>query len=387
MDAESGKTMAYAHENQPFQEEEQAIRRYGMPIALSHGGTTMYSSECRSNQVWVGTKEGIVVIERDAYGDGWHVSERMLTDKHISAIHYEENSGCFFVGAFHGSIQVSSDNGRSWEKRDGGLTQTNVYSIASTCSKGRTRIYAGTEPAHLFASDDLGKTWSELPALRSVASVPQWRFPVPPHVAHAKHLSFDPSDPNTVYVCIEVGGLLTSTDAGLSWQQLEGVYEDAHRLVIHPTNGKRMYVNTGRGLYVTSDGGHTFEPWISRPSDIANYPDGLVLHPRNPNLMFLSGSQYGPGMWPRTHYAGARISRSTDGGRTWEILGNGLPHRLQASIEALCLEAGADSTSIFAATTAGDVYCSDDAGDRWARIVSGLAPISKGGHYQQLQAA
>lgn len=358
-----------------------------MAIGLSHGGTTIYSSESPSKEVWIGTREGIVAIERNPDGDSWHIARRMLTGKHISAIHQEKNSGLFFVGAFQGSIHVSEDNGGHWETRGSGLTHTNVYSIASVRSKGRTRVYAGTEPAHLFASDDLGKTWSELPALRSVPSVPRWKFPVPPHIAHAKHINFDPADPDTIYVCVEVGGLLKSTDAGLSWQQLDGIYEDAHRLVIHPTDGNRLYVNTGRGLYVTSDGGRTFEQWISRPSEIANYPDGLVLHPENPSLMFLSGSQYGPGMWPRTHYAGARISRSQDGGRTWEILRNGLPHRLQASIEALCLEATPGGTSIFAATTAGEVYASDDGGDHWARIMSGLAPISKGGHYEQLQAA
>jgi len=358
-----------------------------MAIGLSHGGTTIYSSESPSKEVWVGTKEGIVAIERVGNGAGWQVARRMLTDKHISAIHYEEKSGSFFVGAFQGSIHMSADHGQSWEARGHGLTQTDVYSIASVQSNGRTRLYAGTEPAHLFASDDLGATWSELPGLRSVPSSPTWNFPVPPHIAHAKHLNFDPADPDTVYVCVEVGGLLKSTDAGRSWHQLGGIYEDAHRLVIHPTDGNRMYVNTGRGLYVTVDGGDTFEHRIARPSEIANYPDGLVLDPRDPDVMFISGAQYGPGTWRKTHYAGARIARSRDGGRTWEILRDGLPDRLQASVEALCLETSNHKTSVFAATTAGDVYCSDDAGDHWSRIVTGLAPISKGGHYENLQAA
>ena len=101
---------------------------------------------------------------------------------------------------------------------------------------------------------------------------------MPPHIAHAKHLNFDPSDPNTVYVCVEVGGLLKSTDGGLSWNELDGVYEDAHRLVIHPTDGKRMYVNTGKGLYMTSDGGETFEqPFSLSPSPSPSLPLPLTL--------------------------------------------------------------------------------------------------------------
>ena len=41
-----------------------------MAIGLSHGGTTIYSSESPSKEVWVGTKEGVVAIERDDNGDG-----------------------------------------------------------------------------------------------------------------------------------------------------------------------------------------------------------------------------------------------------------------------------------------------------------------------------
>ena len=69
------------------------------------------------------------------------------------------------------------------------------------------------------------------------------------------------------------------------------------------------------------------------------------------------------------------------------MLQNGLPERMQASIEALCLEDWGESVSLFAATTAGDVYASDDSGEHWGRIISGLAPISKGGHYEALAVA
>jgi hypothetical protein len=40
-----------------------------MPIALSHGGSTVYSSPSLSKQVLVGTKEDIAIIERERSGD------------------------------------------------------------------------------------------------------------------------------------------------------------------------------------------------------------------------------------------------------------------------------------------------------------------------------
>ena len=281
-----------------------------MSIALSHGGTTIYSSPSRSDELWVGTRKGIAVLERGSGGSGWRVARHMLEDKHISAIHQEPESGMFFVGAFHAGLHVSGDHGATWEARENGLTELDVYSINSSRSNGRTRLYAGTEPAHLFCSDDLGEHWTELPGLRSVPSVPNWKFPVPPHIAHAKHINFDPHDPDTVYVSVEVGGLLRSRDRGESFEELLGIYEDAHRLVIHPRDSDRLYAVTGRGLYVSADGGMNFEERLVRPCENGDYPDGCVLNPLNPDMMFLSAAQYNPGQWQRTRTSPARASRA-----------------------------------------------------------------------------
>ena len=358
-----------------------------MAIGLSHGGSTIYSSPSPSQEVLVGTREGVVTIERPASGSEWRVNHRALTDKHISAIIKEPESGLTFAGAFSGSVHVSADNGKTWELRGNGLTETNVYSLASRRVNGRARLFAGTEPAHLFASDDLGLNWSEVSSLRSVPSVPKWSFPAPPHIGHVKHINFDPDNSNTMYASVEVGGLLKSTDAGEHWEEFPSLYEDVHRLMIHPSNPKFLYAVTGRGLYVSPDAGTRWEQWTRREDEIGGYPDGFVFRPSDPKLIFMTAAHDAPGTWRTTHFAGARISRSTDGGRSWEILRNGLPDRLQASIEAFCLEEAGDSSSVFAATTSGEIFCSENLGEHWNKIISGLAPISKAGHYRNLAAA
>jgi hypothetical protein len=40
--------------------------------------------------------------------------------------------------------------------------------------------------------------------------------------------------------------------------------------------------------------------------------------------------------------------------------------------------------AVFAGNTDGEIYASEDRGDNWARIVEGLPPISKFGHYMLL---
>jgi photosystem II stability/assembly factor-like uncharacterized protein len=351
-----------------------------MAITLSHGGPTIYRSPAPSDQVLVGTIQGVVCLERAPDGAGWHVASRALTDQHIHALLIEPESGTIFAGASHGSIFASDDGGHIWERRDHGLTEHNVYSLACARLAGGARLYAGTEPAHLFSSDDLGHHWTELPALRS-GDTSHWGFPAPPHIAHTKHINFHPQDPRTLFVGIEVGGLLKSTDAGCTFQVVPGMDDDVHRIVINPLDANQIYIATGVGLYVTADGGKTWEQWTDLQHEIGGYPDLLVLHPRQPQLLFVASAQKGPGSWFREHYAGSRISRSTDGGRTWEAVRHGFPDRLRTAFEAMCLEDWGESFSLFAATATGEVWCSDDGGEHWAEVISDLAPISKGNHY------
>jgi photosystem II stability/assembly factor-like uncharacterized protein len=120
---------------------------------------------------------------------------------------------------------------------------------------------------------------------------------------------------------------------------------------------------------------------------MGGYPDFWVYCPSDPDLMFVSSAHTPPGTWRQSHFAGARIARSRDGGHSWELLRDGLPDRLQASVEAMCLEDTPAGCALFAATTAGEVWHSPDAGDHWSVIVSGLAPVSKAGHYRALTVA
>ena len=85
-----------------------------MAIGLSHGGSTIYSSPSPSAEVLVGTRErDVVTIERPSLRIGMaSKTPRALTDKHISAIIKEPESGLTFAGAFSGSVHASTDDGK-----------------------------------------------------------------------------------------------------------------------------------------------------------------------------------------------------------------------------------------------------------------------------------
>ncbi|MPZ14327.1 MAG: hypothetical protein GEU73_07865 [Chloroflexi bacterium] len=364
-----------------------------MPIGLSHGGANMYTSTEASREVLVGTKDGVAILERRAEG-GWALAHHALAGLHISSIIVEPISGMIFAGAFFDRMYASEDGGRTWERRDTGLTVDDVYSLASVQNGDGSRLLAGTQPAHLFCSDDLGHHWRELPAMRDVPTVDAWSFPAPPHVAHTKFITVDPADSSTIYACIEQGALLKSSDQGQTWREINTVgflsdhdravehFYDVHKAVIDPRDRQRIYVTGGAGLYVTPDGGGRWERWMSPDWAPDVYPDGLVLNPRRPDVLFVAAAEHNPATWRESRYAGGKIFRSADGGRSWQRLRNGLPDRTRHEIGALCLEDWGDSFSVFAATTGGEVYASDDGGDHWSLIASGLAAVSKKGHDQ-----
>ena len=177
-----------------------------MAIGLTHGGSNHYVSTKASTELLVGTKDGIVLMARDALGAPWRIEHRALPGQYISSVIVEQESGTVFAGAFFGTVWASTDSGRNWEERSNGLTKDDIYSLGSVKGKdGKVRVYCGTQPAHLFCSEDLGRNWAELPNLRNVPTVDKWSFQAPPHIAHTKFIVFDPTNPDTIFACIEQG--------------------------------------------------------------------------------------------------------------------------------------------------------------------------------------
>jgi photosystem II stability/assembly factor-like uncharacterized protein len=372
-----------------------------MAIGLSHGGTNVYSSHRHSRHLWVGTQDGLIFFERAEDGE-WREAARKLRGEHISSVVFETTTDTMFAGAFFGSVYASTDRGKSWERRARGIPFQDVYSLAAHAVDGKVRIYAGTQPAHLFVSEDLGEHWSELASLRDVPSTAQWSFPAPPHIAHTKFITFDPQDPHTIFACVEQGALLQSTNLGKSWRELNtvGLYKDAtrpvehfydvHRALIDPRDPRRIYVTGGAGLYVTDTGGGSWERWTSPDWAADVYPDGFVWNPKNPDTMFVAIAEHNPATWRKAGphaYAGGKIYRSADGGRNWQKLSGGLPDSLKHEFGALCLEECDGSCTIFAGTTGGELFCSEDNGAAWTQIASCLPPISKKGHERLLAAS
>jgi photosystem II stability/assembly factor-like uncharacterized protein len=355
-----------------------------MTVSVSPNGKNFYESASPTNEVLVATLNGIVSLTRSGPGAEWRESRRMLEGKHAGSIAIDSRSGAIFAGAHKGGLWASFDGGSSWERRDSGMETDDVYGLNCVLAGDELRVYAGTEPAHLYVSTDLGKSWTELRALLDVPSVGKWTFPAPPHVGHVKNIVFDPRNADVIYAGVEVGGAFKSTDGGKTWRELSGYYEDVHRMMVVPTQPDHVYMSTGRALYHSTNAGDTWEE-MTLPQGRISYPDALVIHPERSDLMFTAGSKGSPGDWRTTKDANSRIARTRDAGRTWQYLEGGLPDHIRGNVEALTMSVHPGGFDLFAGTTDGDVFFSGDEGEHWATIARSLPPVSKGGHYRNLR--
>jgi photosystem II stability/assembly factor-like uncharacterized protein len=290
-------------------------------------------------------------------------------------------------------VFVSTDDGQTWEPAGSGLAVPDVYSLNAVRAGDELRLYAGTEPAHLFTSTDLGRRWQELPRLRAVSSVDEWNFPAPPHHAHVKNINFDPRSPDVIYASVEQGVGLKSVDAGKTWREMpcytaatHGRVTDVHRVVVDPFDPDSLFITSGDGLFHSEDAGATWTQYMGLPPRIA-YADVLLFHPRRQGCLFLAGANTNPSEWRRTKTADSALCRSQDAGKTWEVLQRGLPAHIHGNVAAMSMNIWPAGFSLFVATTDGDVFYSDDEGDTWTTVVSGIAAISKAGHYRMLATA
>jgi photosystem II stability/assembly factor-like uncharacterized protein len=349
-------------------------------ILLSNGGTNIQRAAGPSDTIVVGTVDGVAVLTQA--DKGWAVKHRALQGVFVSAVTALED-GTLFAATRGIGIARSVDGGITWTWVNSGLSHYEFWSARAGKLQGRDVVLAGALPAHLYISEDKGETWRELSALRNVDSVAKWTFPPPPRVGHIKDIVLDG---DRLLVGIEIGALLVSTDFGESFVDLKVDPDpqecDIHRILVHPARPERLIVANGIvGMMTSEDGGKTWTKIPMPPA--ADYPDAIVIHPEQPDLLFMTAGVGWPLHWYERGRARGKLFRSPDAGKTWQRLLGGLPNGQRALFSALTIEARADGYGLYAADTDGQVFESLDGGDSWT-IIADVAPVSKGEFYKGL---
>lgn len=156
-------------------------------------------------------------------------------------------------GLFH------SFDGVEWTDLD--VPEQAVWAVAA--SPNGDRLYAGTRPTYVYATDlpEAGRPgeceWRELEGFSDLPSREEWGVPRHDNIAQVRSLCTHPDSPERVVAGVEPGGVHVSDDSGETWEERrEGVHDDVHEL--HVVSDGEYLASTGVGLFRTDDAGRSW---------------------------------------------------------------------------------------------------------------------------------
>lgn len=361
------------------------------------------------NRCYVSTRKGLFTLERGARG--WAVAAAAFVGDNVTLAMPDPRDGSLLAALNHGhfgnKLHRSTDRGVTWsevgtpkypEKPEGYQPATPVEGTPAEWSLkliwalepgGADEpgvIWCGTLPGGLFKSDDSGQTWALNRPLWDDPRREQW-FGGGAEQPGIHSICVDPRDPRHVKVGVSCGGVWTTRDGGQTWaitakgmranfmppeKQFEENVQDPHMVAQCAANPDVLWVQHHNGIFKSEDGAATWREITDvRPS---TFGFAVAVHPANPDIAW-----FVPGTSDEKRClidGRVVVTRTRDGGRTFETLTNGLPQQHAYDLvyrHALDVDA-AGHTLAFGSTT-GSLWISEDGGDSWQTLSSNLPPI------------
>ncbi|HET9392008.1 MAG TPA: hypothetical protein VFO29_00605 [Candidatus Rubrimentiphilum sp.] len=260
-----------------------------------------------------------------------------------------------------------------WRSIGPAVSGGRVPAVAGTASNPNL-YYIGSAGGGVWKSENGGATWTAVFEKQPVSAIGA--------------VTIDPNDENTVWVGtgesnprndVSYGnGVYKTTDGGKTWTNM-GLVETRHisRIIVDPSDSNHVIVgasgdpfrdSTERGVFVTNDGGKTWDKTLYiGPQTGASE---VAMDPNHPAVLYA-------GMWqfrrlPWTFHSGGPqdgLYKSIDGGKTWsQLTGNGLPTSEMGRIAVAV--APNNSNRVYAVIEAkgGILWRSDDAGATWEMV-------------------
>lgn len=254
------------------------------------------------------------------------------------------NRNIVWLGTSDGQLFRSSDAGSSWNLLYPGLRRRQLVVDALVQSpENPDHLFAGgwdlrSSGGGLFESADAGRTWSQVKLPKSNVAV----------------RGFAISRNNPAHRILGTGdGVFVTSDGGSSWQQRGTgmkAFAQVDSVAIDPVDPRHLFVGTWHLGFRSSDFGKT---WIQNDKGMVFDSDmfTIAIDPRNPRNIFAS--------------ACTGLYRSVDHGQSWTRL-KVFPSSYLVRAQVVYIDP-ANSDRIFGGTTEG-LLVSQDAGKTWKRV-------------------
>jgi photosystem II stability/assembly factor-like uncharacterized protein len=348
----------------------------------------------------VGTRKGLVILEHE--GRRWKTVAAAHAGIPVPYAIRDPRTDILWSSLDHGhwgqKLSRSTDGGASWTEvpqptypegatiKDGvSATLRYLWVIEPGGADEPQRMYLGTEPGGLFVSDDGGDSFTLNPGLWNHPSrvEGQW-FGGGRDEPGIHSVLVDPRDSSHLSVGVSCAGVFQSTDHGQSWtptnQGLKAdflpdpdvaVGHDPHLLVHSTGNPDHQWQQNHCGIFRSTDGGTTWAD-VSEADGPASFGFAVAVDPQDGDTAWVV-----PAISDEKRMAidgAVCVCRTTDGGRSWTALREGLP---QEGAYDVVFRHGLDQRGdrLAFGSTSGNLYVSDDRGESWHTVSNNLAPI------------
>ncbi len=356
-----------------------------------------------SERLWVGTRKGLIEFRRGA--GGWAQQAAHFLGDPVSQVLHDPRDGALYaalnLGHFGCKLHRSDDGGANWQDvaapayppKPEGSDDTApwdlklIWSLAPGGVGEPGVLWAGTLPGGLFRSADRGASW------RLVESL--WHEPLRRQWAGGGYdwpgihsIAVDPRDSRRLLVGVSCGGCWRSEDGGASWalsaQGMRAAYmppeqaydqnsQDPHRVVQCAAAPDTLWAQHHNGIFLSRDGGRNWAEIERAGPSVFGF--AVAVHPRDPDTAWFAPAVKDECRVPVD--GRLVVTRTRDGGTSFESFSDGLPPAPGYDLvyrHALVVDGSGRRLAL--ASTSGNLWISEDGGERWNGLSYHLPPVS-----------
>jgi hypothetical protein len=361
-------------------------------------------------RLWAATRKGLFSVTGGA--SGWRIERVSFLGDPVSIVLPDPRDGAVYAALDHGhfgaKLHRSDDQGATWtelavptyppqpadsnEQKSFTTGQPlewklrKVWALETGGPAETGVLWCGTIPGGLFRSGDRGATWTLNEALWTNPRRREW-FGGGADYPGIHSVCVDPRDPKRVHVGVSCGGVWHTADGGATWEtRAKGMHanymppekareenvQDPHMVVRCAAAPDVLWCQHHNGIFRSTDDGRSWTEITDAPPSVFGF--AVAVHPKDPETAWFVPAQKDEKRIPVD--GKVVVGRTRDGGRTFQILREGLPqeHAYDLTFRH-ALDVTPDGRSLAFGSTTGSLWVSEDEGERWQTVSEHLPPV------------